>query len=135
MALIACTDCEAKISDKADNCPHCGCPVIESLPVTDFKVELLTDGSLKFNRGHTEAAQYCIEKGGTPKIEAGLIASAVSAASTVKFQGSAFKYNWAYVWINIVDSKPGRESIGTVTTDQNLAANKLLRDVISPIIG
>lgn len=134
MALIACTDCEAKISDKADNCPHCGCPVVESLPVSEFKVELLVDGTLKFNRGHSEAAQYCIAKGSSPKIEAGLIDSRVVGASTVQFQGSAFKYNWAYVWITIVDSKPGRESIGTVTTDQNLAANKLLRDVIAPIV-
>ena len=134
MALISCTDCEAKISDKADNCTHCGCPVVESLPVTDFKVELLVDGTLRFNRGHSEAAQYCISKGSSPKIEAGLIDSKVAGASTVQFQGSAFKYNWAYVWITIVDSKPGRESIGTVTTDQNLAANKLLRDVIAPIV-
>jgi hypothetical protein len=135
MALISCTDCEAKISDKADNCPHCGCPVVESLPVTEFKVELLVDGTLRFNRGHTESAQYCIEKGNSPKISAGLVASAVANASTVQFQGSAFKYNWAYVWITIVDSKPGRESIGTVTTDQNLYANKLMKDVVSPIIG
>ncbi|MDR0515986.1 MAG: zinc ribbon domain-containing protein, partial [Fibromonadaceae bacterium] len=26
MALIKCPECEKQISDKAENCPHCGCP-------------------------------------------------------------------------------------------------------------
>lgn len=28
MALIKCTECGKKISDKATNCPNCGCPII-----------------------------------------------------------------------------------------------------------
>ena len=26
MAMIYCSECGKKISDKADRCPHCGCP-------------------------------------------------------------------------------------------------------------
>ena len=29
MALIKCPECEKEISDKAKNCPHCGCPLNE----------------------------------------------------------------------------------------------------------
>ena len=32
MALIECIDCHSKVSDRADDCPHCGCPVEASLP-------------------------------------------------------------------------------------------------------
>jgi len=31
MAIIRCTECNKKISDKASTCPHCGCPVSVSL--------------------------------------------------------------------------------------------------------
>ena len=31
MALITCVDCGGKLSDKAEACPHCGCPVEASL--------------------------------------------------------------------------------------------------------
>lgn len=27
MALIACAECSAQVSDKAASCPHCGCPI------------------------------------------------------------------------------------------------------------
>ena len=30
MALILCKECNREISDKAEICPHCGCPVKES---------------------------------------------------------------------------------------------------------
>lgn len=30
MALINCQECQKKISDRAANCPHCGCPLIQS---------------------------------------------------------------------------------------------------------
>lgn len=30
MALIACRECGAKVSDKAASCPHCGCPITDS---------------------------------------------------------------------------------------------------------
>ncbi len=28
MALIKCTECGNEISEKAEQCPHCGCPLI-----------------------------------------------------------------------------------------------------------
>lgn len=31
MSLIQCIECGNKVSDKASTCPHCGCPVSESL--------------------------------------------------------------------------------------------------------
>lgn len=31
MALITCPDCGREISDKAPSCPHCGCPMGDSL--------------------------------------------------------------------------------------------------------
>ena len=31
MGLIKCADCKKKISDRIDNCPHCGCPVSTSV--------------------------------------------------------------------------------------------------------
>ena len=46
MSLIKCTECKKKISDKAENCPHCGCPVTANKVVanprkTSFTVKLL----------------------------------------------------------------------------------------------
>ena len=35
MALIKCEECGKEISDRADACPHCGCPITHiSEPVT-----------------------------------------------------------------------------------------------------
>ncbi len=31
MALIKCVECSADISDKAELCPHCGCPIADSI--------------------------------------------------------------------------------------------------------
>lgn len=31
MALIKCVECGADISDKAEICPHCGCPILDSV--------------------------------------------------------------------------------------------------------
>lgn len=30
MALIKCPECEKEVSDKANNCPNCGCPILNS---------------------------------------------------------------------------------------------------------
>ena len=35
MALLKCKECGREISDKAINCPNCGCPVISSLDSTE----------------------------------------------------------------------------------------------------
>lgn len=34
MALINCSECSREISDKAEACPHCGCPRQQLLPET-----------------------------------------------------------------------------------------------------
>lgn len=34
MALIKCTECGNMVSDKADKCPNCGCPVLDILNET-----------------------------------------------------------------------------------------------------
>ena len=31
MALIKCPECEREISDKAEACPHCGCPTAKNV--------------------------------------------------------------------------------------------------------
>ena len=37
MALIKCVECSGKVSDRAESCPHCGCPVeawvVQPLPI------------------------------------------------------------------------------------------------------
>lgn len=38
MALIKCPDCEKEVSDKAENCIHCGCP----LKLPDYIVKFKT---------------------------------------------------------------------------------------------
>lgn len=35
MALIKCSECGGKVSDKASSCPHCGCPV-DPAPSSEF---------------------------------------------------------------------------------------------------
>lgn len=39
MALIKCTECGNMVSDKADRCPHCGCPVSIILSETEKAAE------------------------------------------------------------------------------------------------
>ena len=43
MALIKCPECGREISDRALNCPNCGCPLKHELPEENFyKRELFT---------------------------------------------------------------------------------------------
>lgn len=37
MSMIKCLECKKKISDKADSCPHCGCPVSNTKEATKKK--------------------------------------------------------------------------------------------------
>lgn len=37
MALIKCPECGKEISDKADACPYCGCPSIETVEAEKIK--------------------------------------------------------------------------------------------------
>ncbi len=47
MALIVCPECKAKISEYAESCPHCGCPmkVIVKLIVEQEKSAITTEQS------------------------------------------------------------------------------------------
>lgn len=47
MALIGCPECKAKISEYAESCPHCGCPmkVIMRLIVEQEKSAITTEQS------------------------------------------------------------------------------------------
>jgi ribosomal protein L40E len=53
MALLICEECKGKVSSKADNCPHCGCPVsdINSLELSQYhKPELAKNLNLELHR-------------------------------------------------------------------------------------
>lgn len=47
MALINCQECGKEISDKANSCPHCGCPSVST--VTDEKQEIVVQRSRKIS--------------------------------------------------------------------------------------
>lgn len=48
MALIKCPECRREVSDKANNCPNCGCP-ISNYPTT-IKIRCLsTDRTVKYH--------------------------------------------------------------------------------------
>ena len=42
MALILCPECNREISDRAPNCPHCGCPIAapNQAPAPDRSAEI-----------------------------------------------------------------------------------------------
>lgn len=46
MALIKCSECGKKFSDKAETCPHCGCPISVQKP-TPQKIKVPMDKSTK----------------------------------------------------------------------------------------
>ena len=39
MALIVCPECKAKISEYAESCPHCGCPMKVIVKLIVYNVE------------------------------------------------------------------------------------------------
>ena len=41
--LIKCSECNKEISDKASSCPHCGCPVTNSIKIYKSVTELNKD--------------------------------------------------------------------------------------------
>lgn len=41
MALIRCSECGKEISDKADACIHCGCPIVKEVEVTEYDKQVL----------------------------------------------------------------------------------------------
>ena len=44
MALIKCTECGKEISDKAEACPHCGCPISAMIKPENLKAESTNNG-------------------------------------------------------------------------------------------
>lgn len=52
MALISCPECSQQISDKAQACPHCGCPAeLQELPMVDFRAQFPHPGLMPFIPG------------------------------------------------------------------------------------
>ena len=43
MALIKCPECGREVSDRADSCPNCGCPVKKTSPVGTVKIKMPSD--------------------------------------------------------------------------------------------
>ena len=48
MALIVCPECKSRISDKAENCPHCGLPAkyFLSEPSDDTRTDVTMDSNI-----------------------------------------------------------------------------------------
>lgn len=58
MALIACPECKATISDKAPACPHCGAPVaVESKLIVSGLMQALTITTVRIDIGSREVAR------------------------------------------------------------------------------
>lgn len=38
MALIECKECQSQISDKAESCPQCGCPLKKQKVIVENKI-------------------------------------------------------------------------------------------------
>ena len=54
MALIMCPDCKREVSDKAEACPHCGCPLSD----TPKRVHTTEDSFLTRSRGFGDIILY-----------------------------------------------------------------------------
>lgn len=54
MALIKCKECGKEISDKADKCPHCGCPVSYSIEKQDENIVTNTNIVQEERKPNTE---------------------------------------------------------------------------------
>ena len=46
MALIKCVDCGKEVSDRAQNCPNCGCPIECSIAANNSKIENVENDTL-----------------------------------------------------------------------------------------
>ena len=46
MALIKCEECGQMVSDKASDCPHCGCPVEAPMVCPECGSRLITNGGM-----------------------------------------------------------------------------------------
>lgn len=80
MALIACPECEAQVSDRAPTCPQCGAPaaveskVIVAAPVQAFlvnpKVIVYWGGKAVAKLARGQVAEVPIDRDGTMRFEA-----------------------------------------------------------------
>lgn len=71
MALIECSECGAKISDKSDKCVKCGCPVEkrQSSESVIVSVPVFCTHCGKENKGDKSICAYCGKEIGSPPID------------------------------------------------------------------
>ena len=82
MALIKCPECSKEISDKANNCPNCGCPLSEFITTGTVRIKMPNnvvegwvglfssrkaeikskDGSLLWQGKHGENASFTVSE-------------------------------------------------------------------------
>ena len=73
MALIKCPECGKDVSDRAESCPNCGCPVESSggkvrimLPVfrryENQKVTIIYNGKILWKGVAGDVAEVCLER-------------------------------------------------------------------------
>ena len=55
MALIPCPECKREISDRAESCPHCGCPISKQPP---RQVQTTENSFLTQSRGFGDLVLY-----------------------------------------------------------------------------
>lgn len=61
MSLINCSECGKEISDKADKCPNCGCPITK-------KIEVVQEVQTNFSKTENKKTKY-----GTAKLVIGIV--------------------------------------------------------------
>lgn len=69
MAIILCEECKSKISDKANICPYCGCPIIDDEQKNDRKYSVvngvkydvteIVELTLQLETGNTTLDEIC----------------------------------------------------------------------------
>lgn len=56
MAMIKCPECGKDVSDKAKNCPNCGCPIASSVPNNTVKIRMSPVMAADGINGHQKAS-------------------------------------------------------------------------------
>lgn len=68
MALIKCSECHKEISDKAKQCPYCGCPQSANKPTKAIKIIvsicliILIAGGFTYHKYHKAQIKVAIER-------------------------------------------------------------------------
>ncbi len=60
MALIDCMECEAKVSDQAISCPHCGFPIKDKSNESDQKTVLIEKTSKDIKEQYALSLTLCL---------------------------------------------------------------------------